>query len=95
MLNGPVTQEILKSSLSKEGAEILNESLVQEFIHEITKDNENSISIIKCLLEGKLTDEEISEEAMLRSERRKRITGYIQEKPGETSRLLKVWLAEE
>lgn len=66
MINGPVTQEIIKSSLSKEGAEILNEPLVQEFIHDITKDNENSISIIKCLLEGKLTDEEISEEIELR-----------------------------
>ncbi|MGF7117829.1 transcription factor E [Methanobacterium oryzae] len=66
MINGPVTQEILKSSLSKEGVEILNEPLVQEFIHDITKDNENSISIIKCLLEGKLTDEEISEEIELR-----------------------------
>ncbi|HXX65360.1 MAG TPA: flagellar M-ring protein FliF C-terminal domain-containing protein, partial [Bacteroidota bacterium] len=40
-------------------------------------------------------EEEITEEALIRSEKRKRITEYIKEKPGETSRLLKVWLAEE
>ncbi|MGZ7069602.1 MAG: transcription factor E [Methanobacterium sp.] len=65
-VNGPVTQEFIKSSLSKEGVEMLNEPLVQELILEITDDNENSISIIKCLLEGKVTDEEISEEIELR-----------------------------
>jgi transcription initiation factor TFIIE subunit alpha len=65
-VNGSVTQEFIKSSLSKEGVEMLNEPLVQEFIHGITKDAENSISIIKCLLEGKLTDEEISEKIELR-----------------------------
>jgi flagellar M-ring protein FliF len=40
-------------------------------------------------------EEEISEEAMLRAEKRRRVTEYIKEKPTETSRLLKVWLAEE
>lgn len=65
-VNGPVTQEFIKSSLSKEGTEMLNEPLVQEFIHEITVDRENSIPIIKCLLEGKITDEEISEEIEVR-----------------------------
>ena len=40
-------------------------------------------------------EEEISDEALLRSEKRKRIAEYIKEKPGETSRLLKVWLAED
>jgi transcription initiation factor TFIIE subunit alpha len=65
-VNGPVTQELIKSSLSKEGTEILNESLVQELIYEVTEDNENSLTIIKCLLEGKITDEEISEEIELR-----------------------------
>jgi len=65
-VNGPLTQEQIRSSLSKEGAEMLNESLVQELIYEVTEDNENSISIVKCLLEGKITDEEISEEIELR-----------------------------
>ena len=64
MLNGSVTQEL--SSLSKEGTEILKEPLVQEFVQEITEDAENSVSIIRCLLEGKLTDEEISEEIELK-----------------------------
>jgi len=64
MLNGSVTQEL--SSLSKEGTEILKEPLVQEFIQGITEDAENSVPIIKCILEGKLTDEEISEEIELR-----------------------------
>ena len=40
-------------------------------------------------------EEEISEAAILRSQRRERVNSYIQEKPGETSRLLKVWLAED
>jgi transcription initiation factor TFIIE subunit alpha len=65
-VNGSVTQELIKSSISKEGIEMLQEPLVQEFIHGITKDTENSISIINCLLEGKLTDEEISEKIELR-----------------------------
>jgi transcription initiation factor TFIIE subunit alpha len=65
-VNGPVTQELIKSSLSKEGTEILNETMVQELIHEVTEDNEHSLTIIKCLLEGKITDEEISEEIELR-----------------------------
>lgn len=64
-VNGPVTQESIRSSLSK-GPEILNESMVQELIYDVTEDNENSLTIIKCLLEGKLTDEEISEEIELR-----------------------------
>lgn len=66
MLNGPVTHELVKSSLSKEGTEMLSDPLIQELIYEITEDNENSISIIKCLLRGKITDEEISEEIELR-----------------------------
>ena len=65
-VNGPVTQELIKSSLSKEGAEILNEPMVQNLICEVTEDNEHSLTIIKCLLEGKITDEEISEEIELR-----------------------------
>jgi flagellar M-ring protein FliF len=40
-------------------------------------------------------DEEISEDAMLRAERRKSIVGYVKDKPEEASRLLKVWLSEE
>ncbi|HTY58922.1 MAG TPA: flagellar basal-body MS-ring/collar protein FliF [Bacteroidota bacterium] len=40
-------------------------------------------------------EEEISEEAMVRAEKRRRVTEYIKDKPTETSRLLKVWLAEE
>ena len=65
-VNGPVTQELIKSSLSKEGTEILNEPLVQELILKVTEDNEHSLTIIKCLLEGKTTDEVISEEMELR-----------------------------
>jgi transcription initiation factor TFIIE subunit alpha len=65
-VNGSQTQDFIKSSLSKEGVERLNEPLVQEFIHKITEDAENSVLIIKCLLEGKITDEEISEEIELR-----------------------------
>jgi flagellar M-ring protein FliF len=40
-------------------------------------------------------EEEISEDVLIRSERRTRISEYMQNKPDEASRLLKVWLAEE
>jgi transcription initiation factor TFIIE subunit alpha len=62
MFKDHLTYESIKASKSI----MLNEPLVQELIQEITNDNENSISIIKCLLEGKITDEEISEEIELR-----------------------------
>jgi flagellar M-ring protein FliF len=39
-------------------------------------------------------EDEISTEALIRAERKKRISEYIHEKPVEGSRLLKVWLAE-
>jgi flagellar M-ring protein FliF len=40
-------------------------------------------------------EDEISEDAAYRAERRKKITSYVQEKPAEASQLLKVWLAED
>jgi flagellar M-ring protein FliF len=40
-------------------------------------------------------EEEISEEALLRAEKRKRIAEYVNDKPDDAARLLKVWLAEE
>jgi flagellar biosynthesis/type III secretory pathway M-ring protein FliF/YscJ len=40
-------------------------------------------------------EEEISTDALLRNERRKRISEYIREKPSDSARLLKVWLAED
>lgn len=39
--------------------------------------------------------EPVSDEALLRGERRRRISTYMKEKPEEASRLLKVWLTEE
>jgi flagellar biosynthesis/type III secretory pathway M-ring protein FliF/YscJ len=39
-------------------------------------------------------EDEISTDALVRAERKKRIVEYIQQKPEEGSRLLKVWLAE-
>ncbi len=40
-------------------------------------------------------EDEISEDALLRAEKRKRITEYVTDKPDDAARLLKVWLAEE
>jgi flagellar M-ring protein FliF len=40
-------------------------------------------------------EDEISEEAQLRAERKKRVVEYMKDKPDETARLLKVWLTEE
>ena len=39
---------------------------VQEILTNVTKDDENSYSIVKCLLEGKTTDEEIAEDTEIR-----------------------------
>lgn len=40
-------------------------------------------------------EQEMSMDALMRAERKKRVVQYIREKPTESSRLLKVWLAEE
>jgi hypothetical protein len=40
-------------------------------------------------------EEAIRPDALLRAERRQRVVEYIQQKPVEGSRLLKVWLAED
>jgi len=40
-------------------------------------------------------EDEVNEEVLLRAQRRDRVTSYIRDKPQESSRLLKVWLAEE
>jgi flagellar M-ring protein FliF len=49
----------------------------------------------RAVIELPNPEEEISTDALLRNERRKRISEYIREKPGESARLLKVWLTEE
>jgi flagellar M-ring protein FliF len=49
----------------------------------------------KQIIELPNPEEEISTDALLRNERRKRIGEYIREKPSDSARLLKVWLTEE
>ena len=49
----------------------------------------------KPVVELPPVDEEMNPEALLRAERRKQVAQYVREKPTESSRLLKVWLAEE
>ena len=49
----------------------------------------------KEIVELPAIEDEVSEDAMLRAQRRDRVNEYIQQKPSETSRLLKVWLAED
>jgi flagellar M-ring protein FliF len=49
----------------------------------------------KASLDLPSPEDEISEEAMLREGKRKRIADYMKEKPEDAVRLLKVWLAEE
>jgi flagellar M-ring protein FliF len=63
---------------------------------------ETEVSSLEPQLEGKRPvielpspEDEISTEALLRNERRKRISEYIREKPSDSARLLKVWLSEE
>ncbi len=40
-------------------------------------------------------EEEISEEALIREEKRKRVAAYMKDKPEDAARLLKVWLSED
>lgn len=45
---------------------MLNDPMVQEIITDITDDEANSVSIIKCIMDGKTHDEEIAEETDIR-----------------------------
>jgi len=45
---------------------MFNDVAVQEILTNITNDEENSFPIIKCMLDGKTTDEEIAEVAEIR-----------------------------
>ena len=65
MINDHTIQELYKSQF-KGGTEMLKDTAVQEVLTGITNDEENSVSIIKCMLEGKTTDEEIAEETEIR-----------------------------
>jgi transcription initiation factor TFIIE subunit alpha len=64
-LNGPAIEELLKFS-SEGGTEMIKDANVQEMLIDVTEDEENSIPIINCLLNGKTTDEEIAEETEIR-----------------------------
>jgi transcription initiation factor TFIIE subunit alpha len=48
------------------GTEMFDNTAVQEILTSITNDDENSFSIIKCMLDGKTTDEEIAEVTEIR-----------------------------
>lgn len=45
---------------------MFSDNAVNEILASITNDEENSVSIIKCMLDGKTTDEEIAEETEIR-----------------------------
>jgi transcription initiation factor TFIIE subunit alpha len=45
---------------------MFNDVAVQEILTSITNDDENSFSIIKCMMQGKTTDEEIAEHTEIR-----------------------------
>jgi transcription initiation factor TFIIE subunit alpha len=64
-LKDPMIQELLKNR-HKGGTEMFSDNAVQDILTGITNDEENSVSIIKCMLEGKTTDEEIAEETEIR-----------------------------
>jgi transcription initiation factor TFIIE subunit alpha len=45
---------------------MIEDVIVREMLIDVTEDEENSIPIIQCLLNGKTTDEEIAEETEIR-----------------------------
>lgn len=65
-INDPFIQEILKLSQDTGGTDLIDDANVQEILIDITKDEENSSPIIKSLISGKTTDEEIAEETEIR-----------------------------
>jgi transcription initiation factor TFIIE subunit alpha len=65
-LNDPAIQELLKFSRHEGGTEMIKDARVHEMLIDVTEDEENSIPIIQCLLNGKTTDEEIAEETEIR-----------------------------
>jgi transcription initiation factor TFIIE subunit alpha len=65
-LNDPAIKELLKCSRHEGGTEMIKDANVQEMLIAVTMDEENSIPIIQCLLNGKTTDEEIAEETEIR-----------------------------
>jgi transcription initiation factor TFIIE subunit alpha len=57
----------IRSYFIQEGIkEMIEDISVQEMLIDVTEDEENSIPIIQCLLNGKTTDEEIAEETEIR-----------------------------
>ena len=64
-INDPKIHELLELQF-KGGTKMLKDNAVQDILTGITNDEENSVSIIKCMLEGKTTDEEIAEETEIR-----------------------------
>jgi transcription initiation factor TFIIE subunit alpha len=66
MLNNNLIQELIKFSQYEGGTEMFNDPTVQKILTDITNDEENSFSIIRCMLEGKTTDEEIAEKTEIR-----------------------------
>jgi transcription initiation factor TFIIE subunit alpha len=102
-INDPVIQELLKSQ-SKGGTEMLTDPTIQEFITDITHDDENGFTIIKTMLEGKTTDEEIAEETEIRLNIVRRIlyklydagiASYKRSKDPETQWYTYTWKFEE
>lgn len=101
-INDTVIQELLKSS--KGGTEMLADPAIQEVITDITHDDENSVTIIKSMLEGKTTDEEIAEETEIRLNIVRRIlyklydagiASYKRSKDPETQWYTYTWKFEE
>jgi transcription initiation factor TFIIE subunit alpha len=83
---------------------MIDDISVQEMLFDVTKDEENSIPIIQCLLNGKTTDEEIAEETEIRLNIVRRIlyklydagvASYKRSKDPETQWYIYNWKFEE
>jgi transcription initiation factor TFIIE subunit alpha len=102
-INHPVIQELFKSQ-SKGGTEMITDPAIQEIITDVTNDEENSVTIIKSMLGGKTTDEEIAEETEIRLNIVRRIlyklydagiASYKRSKDPETQWYTYTWKFEE
>lgn len=95
--------EIVLIIFAMVGAIVVVRSLLNRFTAKTMYDEDYIIDddAIQELVEKKKRiklpqlDEEISEEVLVRGEKKKKIDEYFQQKPDEAARLLKTWLTEE
>jgi flagellar M-ring protein FliF len=85
---------ILRSLLNKFGRNVRSVDIDND-VYVTNPAAEELIARKKRVVNLPSPDEELDEEVMVRSEKKKRVADYVTRKPDEAARLLKVWLQED